>query len=396
MAWNCSPGGYFETAASLLAGPASEVNRFARKRAKTIQSSELRRTKAGAIVTESLFCDPRRWRLRWPGAANIQQPAPVFLRAPFPSQDMSGTELESASKHQPQPIDRSRAQVSHLRFFLGISTLWLALLIVLLRLESNPWLIAPLAIAMALLSLVAWRIHQSVGLAEQSGQAQKPKTKDGGQSNALLGGGYGAAYLVVALASLYFGGLSFFHGDLPGWPIAPKPAEPAAAAIKNVYSGLNSPPPYNTHNSYPAPNYISSVTPAPGSYPRPAGSYPQNGMPLRASGITPPPRPYSTPPIARPFPSTFPPGVFPGASPVPAPGILPPAATAAAPVGPTGNQIAPQPGQALPSSGIPTSSPNTAAPASPAPAVARSSSPAASPIPAKPGSAHPTTPARPR
>jgi hypothetical protein len=216
-----------------------------------------------------------------------------------------------------------------------------------------------------------------------------------------VSGGSGSSYLVVGITHLYLGGLSLFHGNLPGWPIPPKTVEPVAAAGRSLYSGPALPPSYNPHpaGSYPGANYpggnVPSITPLPGAYAGQYGNFPQNGMPLRAAGITPPPRPFGTPPSSRNVPANFP-GTIPGSTPGPVRTDVPPTAGNSTMIPSAGGlppRTAGQPGSA---SNNPAGSSNAGTPEVSAPAIAPAPAVSSSPVRVgkigTPFPAHATTP----
>lgn len=285
---------------------------------------------------------------------------------------MAASELESVVLPRQLGLDRSCKRTSHFRFFLGFSTIWLVVLVVLLRNDPNPWVIAPLGLGLAALSVCAWLIHRNLVLEENSDPSKASRTRSSGATEKPRRDGFGGCYLTIGVAYLYLGSLSLFHGTLPGWPVPPKPDEPTSAKAANP--GLPPTPAYNLHPSatypanYPGGNFMPSMTPPPGAYPRPGVTYPQNGMSMRPAGMTPPPRPYGTPPPARPLPPNYPPGTMPGAatpSAIPSTGFPP----AQSPVNQT------QPPQ-------PAATPLLSPPSSPAPAYATPVPAATSPKPA--------------
>ena len=313
---------------------------------------------------------------------------------------MAVSELENVVPSGPSDPDRSCQRTSHLHFFLGFSSLWLVVLVALLKFDPNPWVIAPLGLGLSALSLLAWAIHRNVSPELNAETGSRSRGKNSGNTPRE---GFGGLYLTIGLTSLYLGCLSLFHGNLPGWPIPAKPAEPIVAAEKSP-SGPPSAPSYNQRptGSYPGPNYpgqtfLPSMTPPPGAYPRQGVTYPQNGLPLRPAGMTPPPRPFGTPPIGRTLPPNFPPGTVAGSSNAPSQSSLPPAAGSVGSPASTANQPSGVSGQPpLPSqpANTPTGSSNPAAPAPAGPTGVPLPIVPSSPAPfgplAKPLSAHPS------
>lgn len=245
-------------------------------------------------------------------------------------------------------------QLRYFRFHVGLSAGWLMVLTVLLRLETSPWLIVPLGVLLALLSFLACATHQALGARVQGAkralqhldaQEYPSSAKDpsphalrlleedspNGRFTSVVAAGFFGAYLLIALTSLYFSGLSVLRGKLPGWE-AVKPV--IAATPAPLAQDPRLAPGMPAYLNRPAGNYPPGATPFGGGLPRAGGNALPNGMPFRSPGLTPPPRPGAPPSAPRAFPGG-PTGPFKPAapaSPVPAPVITtPPGGTGATP-----------------------------------------------------------------
>src|SRR4051812_49415793 len=111
---------------------------------------------------------------------------------------MSEPENESVASTPEQYLDRAHRRVSDFRFFVVLSTLWLVILIVLLRLEATQWLVAPAGLMMAALSLIGWAHQRSLPRREQLGTVQRSGTRIPEKTSSLLGSGSAGSYLVLA------------------------------------------------------------------------------------------------------------------------------------------------------------------------------------------------------